>query len=227
MSSRAEILSELGISPLWKTPESLNQNNSLLKDSFESKLEDKVLSSVRANQLFKSSTDVVYGEGNEQAKWVFIALDLAEREAQNKEPFGGDEGELLNNMLLAMKLKRDKDVYIIRALSEGALRKTAYESGEGLVECLKFIERKIASLDPAVIVTLGAAAAEHLLGRKEDLSALRQGLHDYQGAKLVATDHPSHLLVEPLKKGDVWKDLCLAMDHMEEVRSGNSSVSAL
>ena len=226
MSSRAEILSELGISPLWKTPESLNEKNSLLKESFESKLEDKVLSSVRANQLFKSSTDVVYGEGDEQAKWVFIALDLAEREAQNKEPFGGDEGELLDNMLLAMKLKRDKDVYIIRALSDRALRKTASESGEGL-ECLEFIERKIVSLDPAVIVTLGAAAAEHLLGRKEDLSALRQGLHDYQGAKLVATDHPSHLLAEPLKKGDVWKDLCLAMDHMEEVRSGNSSVSAL
>ncbi len=226
MSSRAEILSELGISPLWKTPESLNEKNSLLKDSFESKLEDKVLSSVRANQLFKSSTDVVYGEGDEQAKWVFIALDLAEREAQNKEPFGGDEGELLDNMLLAMKLKRDKDVYIIRALSDRALRKTASESGEGL-ECLEFIERKIVSLDPAVIVTLGAAAAEHLLGRKEDLSALRQGLHDYQGAKLVATDHPSHLLAEPLKKGDVWKDLCLAMDNMEKVRSGNSSVSAL
>ena len=226
MSSRAEILSELGVSPLWKTPESLNEKNSLLKESFESKLEDKVLSSVRANQLFKSSTDVVYGEGDEQAKWVFIALDLAEREAQNKEPFGGDEGELLDNMLLAMKLKRDKDVYIIRALSDRALRKTASESGEGL-ECLEFIERKIVSLDPAVIVTLGAAAAEHLLGRKEDLSALRQGLHDYQGAKLVATDHPSHLLVEPLKKGDVWKDLCLAMDHMEEVRSENSSVSAL
>ena len=226
MSSRAEILSELGISPLWKTPESLNEKNSLLKDSFESKLEDKVLSSVRANQLFKSSTDVVYGEGDEQAKWVFIALDLAEREAQNKEPFGGDEGELLNNMLLAMKLKRDKDVYIIRALSDRALRKTASESGEGL-ECLEFIERKIVSLDPAVIVTLGAAAAEHLLGRKEDLSALRQGLHDYQGAKLVATDHPSHLLAEPLKKGDVWKDLCLAMDNMEKVRSGNSSVSTL
>ena len=226
MSSRAEILSELGISPVWKTPESLNQNNSLLKDSFESKHEGEVLSSVRANQLFKSPTDVVYGEGNEQAKWVFIALDLAEREAQNKEPFGGDEGELLDNMLLAMKLKRDKDVYIIRALSDRALRKTASESGEGL-ECLEFIERKIVSLDPAVIVTLGAAAAEHLLGRKEDLSTLRQGLHDYQGAKLVATDHPSHLLVEPLKKGDVWKDLCLAMDHMEEVRSGNSSVSAL
>ena len=226
MSSRAEILSELGISPLWKTPESLNEKNRLLKDSFESKLEDKVLSSVRANQLFKSSTDVVYGEGDEQAKWVFIALDLAEREAQKKEPFGGDEGELLDNMLLAMKLKRDKDVYIIRAVSERALRKTAYESGEGL-ECLKFIERKIVSLDPAVIVTLGAAAAEHLLGRKEDLSALRQGLHDYQGAKLVATDHPSHLLAEPLKKGDVWKDLCLAMDNMEKVRSGNSSVSTL
>ncbi|MDC3408560.1 uracil-DNA glycosylase [Burkholderiales bacterium] len=226
MSSRAEILSELGISPLWKTPESLNEKNSLLKDSFESKLEDKVLSSVRANQLFKSSTDVVYGEGDEQAKWVFIALDLAEREAQNKEPFGGDEGELLDNMLLAMKLKRDKDVYIIRALSDRALRKTASESGEGL-ECLEFIERKIVSLDPAVIVTLGAAAAEHLLGRKEDLSALRQGLHDYQGAKLVATDHPSHLLAEPLKKGDVWKDLCLAMDNMEKVRSGNSSVSTL
>ena len=226
MSSRAEILSELGISPLWKTPESLNEKNSLLKESFESKLEDKVLSSVRANQLFKSSTDVVYGEGDEQAKWVFIALDLAEREAQNKEPFGGDEGELLDNMLLAMKLKRDKDVYIIRALSDRALRKTASESGEGL-ECLEFIERKIVSLDPAVIVTLGAAAAEHLLGRKEDLSALRQGLHDYQGAKLVATDHPSHLLVEPLKKGDVWKDLCLAMDNMEKVRSGNSSVSTL
>ena len=226
MSSRAEILSELGISPLWKTPESLNEKNSLLKESFESKLEDKVLSSVRANQLFKSSTDVVYGEGDEQAKWVFIALDLAEREAQNKEPFGGDEGELLDNMLLAMKLKRDKDVYIIRALSDRALRKTASESGEGL-ECLEFIERKIVSLDPAVIVTLGAAAAEHLLGRKEDLSVLRQGLHDYQGAKLVATDHPSHLLAEPLKKGDVWKDLCLAMDNMEKVRSGNSSVSTL
>ena len=226
MSSRAEILSELGISPLWKTPESLNEKNSLLKESFESKLEDKVLSSVRANQLFKSSTDVVYGEGNEQAKWVFIALDSAERGAQSKEPFGGDEGELLDNMLLAMKLKRDKDVYIIRALSDRALRKTASESGEGL-ECLEFIERKIVSLDPAVIVTLGAAAAEHLLGRKEDLSALRQGLHDYQGAKLVATDHPSHLLAEPLKKGDVWKDLCLAMDNMEKVRSGNSSVSTL
>ncbi|MDG2201949.1 MAG: uracil-DNA glycosylase family protein, partial [Burkholderiales bacterium] len=111
--------------------------------------------------------------------------------------------------------------FIIRAL-----RKTASESGEGL-ECLEFIERKIVSLDPTVIITLGVAAAEYLLGRKEDLSVLRQGLHDYQGAKLVATDHPSHLLAEPLKKGDVWKGLCLAMDHMKKVRSGNPSVSPL
>ena len=221
MSSRAEILSELGISPIWKTPESLFEKKSLLKDSFESKVEDRLLSSGQTNQLFKTTTDVVYGEGDEQAKWVFIALDLAERETQNKEPFGGDEGELLDNMLSAMKLKRDKDVFIIRAL-----RKTASESGEGL-ECLEFIERKIVSLDPTVIITLGVAAAEYLLGRKEDLSVLRQGLHDYQGAKLVATDHPSHLLAEPLKKGDVWKGLCLAMDHMKKVRSGNPSVSPL
>ncbi|MDG1162237.1 MAG: uracil-DNA glycosylase [Burkholderiales bacterium] len=226
MSSRAEILSELGISPIWKTPESLFEKKSLLKDSFESKVEDRLLSSGQTNQLFKSTTDVVYGEGDEQAKWVFIALDLAERETQNKEPFGGDEGELLDNMLSAMKLKRDRDVYIIRSISNQDLKNITSESGEGL-EYLEFIERKIVSLDPTLIVTLGAAAAQYLLGCREDLSALRRDLHEYQDAKLVATDHPSRLLAEPLKKADVWKDLCSAMDIMKKVRNENSNVSAL
>ncbi len=226
MSSRSEILSELGISPIWKTPESTHEKKSLLKDSFESKVQDRLSSSGQASQLFKSATDVVYGEGDEQAKWLFIAMDLAEGKARNQEPFAGDEGKLLDNMLSAMKLKRDKDVYMIRAISNQDLKNITSESGEGL-EYLEFIERKIISLEPTLIVTLGAAAAQYLLGCKEDLSALRRDLHDYRDAKLVVTEHPSRLLAEPLKKADVWKDLCSAMDIMEKVRSENSNVSAL
>ena len=127
-------------------------------------------------------------------------------------PFVGKAGQLLNNMIAAMGLRRE-DVYIANIVK---CRPPANRTPE-LVEattCSQFLLQQIDIVHPEVIVALGATAATYLLGVKQSLASLRGQWHSARGAKVAVTYHPAFLLRDPRQKVEAWKDLKRVMAEM-------------
>lgn len=172
-----------------------------------------------ACKLRGGCTQTVFGVGDEQADWLFVGEGPGADEDALGEPFVGQAGKLLDSMLAAIKLKRGKNVYIANVVK---CRPPADGSGKQLppkpdeiAQCLPYLQRQIALIQPRLIVALGKTAATALLGREATLGSLRGTLYDYQGIPLVVTYHPAYLLRSPLEKAKTWQDLCLAVAAIE------------
>ena len=163
-----------------------------------------------ACKLRAGCTQTVFGVGDEQADWLFVGEGPGADEDARGEPFVGQAGKLLDNMLLALKLKRGNKVYIANIVKCRPPNNRAPEADE-VATCLPYLQRQIALLKPKVVVALGRTAANALLGREATLASLRGRVHDYQGTPLVITYHPAYLLRTPLDKAKAWQDLSLAV----------------
>ena len=127
-------------------------------------------------------------------------------------PFVGKAGQLLNNMIQAMGLKRE-EVYIANIVKCRPPANRVPEPVEANT-CDQFLLRQIDVVQPQVVVALGATAATYLLGVKQSLSGLRGRWHSCRGAKLAVTYHPAFLLRDPRMKGEAWKDLQMVMEEL-------------
>jgi uracil-DNA glycosylase family 4 len=135
----------------------------------------------------------------------------ADEDAQGL-PFVGKAGQLLNNMITAMGLKREQ-VYIANIVKCRPPANRVPEPVEANT-CSQFLLRQIDVVQPQIIVALGSTAATYLLGRKQSLAGLRGIWHSCRGAKLAVTYHPAFLLRDPRQKGEAWKDLQMVMKEM-------------
>ena len=147
----------------------------------------------------------------------------ADEDAQG-EPFVGRAGQLLNNMIKAMGIRRE-DVYIANIVKCRPPGNRTPERDE-CETCSPFLMRQIAVIKPKVIVALGAVAAKNLLAINAPMSELRGRFYDFmpagarssdpswQGAKLAVTYHPAFLLRDPRQKGEAWKDLQMVMKYL-------------
>ena len=167
-----------------------------------------------ACKLRAGCTQTVFGVGDEKADWLFVGEGPGADEDAQGEPFVGQAGKLLDNMLMAIKLKRGKNVYIANVVK---CRPPEDESGKQLppkhdeiAQCLPYLQRQITLIQPKVIVALGKIASNALLGKDATLASLRGAPHDYQGIPLIVTYHPAYLLRSPSEKAKAWQDLCLA-----------------
>src|SRR4051812_4024691 len=163
-------------------------------------------------RLHKGRTNLVFGVGNVNADLMFVGEGPGADEDAKGEPFVGRAGQLLNNMISAMGIKRE-DVYIANVVKCRPPENRAPEREEMDV-CSPFLYRQIAAIQPKVIVALGATASKALLGLNEPMSALRGRWHEFRGTKLLATYHPAYLLRDPRQKGEAWKDLQMAMKEL-------------
>ena len=168
-----------------------------------------------ACKLRAGCTQTVFGVGDEQTEWLFVGEGPGAEEDAQGEPFVGQAGKLLDNMLLAIKLRRGKNVYIANIVK---CHPPVDESGKQLppkpdeiATCLPYLQRQIELIKPRLIVALGKTAATALLGRDATLGSLRGMLHDYHGIPLVVTYHPAYLLRSPMEKAKAWQDLCFAV----------------
>ncbi|HEU0187350.1 MAG TPA: uracil-DNA glycosylase [Gallionellaceae bacterium] len=159
-------------------------------------------------------TQTVFGVGDEKARWLFVGEGPGADEDAQGEPFVGQAGKLLDNMLMAIRLKRGSDVYIANVVKCRPPGNRAPEPDE-VAACLPYLQRQIALLQPKVIVALGKTAANALLGRDVTLGSLRGTLHEYRGIPLVVTYHPAYLLRTPADKAKAWQDLRLAVSTMQ------------
>ena len=152
---------------------------------------------------------IVFGDGDANARLMFVGEGPGADEDAQGLPFVGRAGQLLNNMINAMGLKREQ-VYIANIVKCRPPSNRVPEPDEANT-CKPFLEQQIAAVQPEVIVALGSTAATYLLGGKSPLGVLRGRVHASRGAKLIVTYHPAFLLRDPRQKKEAWADLKIAM----------------
>jgi DNA polymerase len=152
---------------------------------------------------------IVFGVGNPSAELMFVGEAPGADEDQQGIPFVGRAGQLLTKMIEGMGFRRD-EVYIANVLKCRPPGNRNPEPDE-VASCQPFLFRQIASVQPKVIVTLGAFAARSLLDTLAPVSRLRGRVYDVHGAKLIPTFHPSFLLRSPGYKREAWDDLKKAL----------------
>ena len=166
--------------------------------------------------LCRGRTQTVFGVGDEKAKWLFVGEGPGRNEDLQGEPFIGQAGKLLDNMLLAIGLKRNENAYIaniVKCRPTDANGRDRPPTPQEAAACLPYLERQIALIQPKVIVALGKTAALSLLGLDPEtpVSRLRGTIHQYADRPLIVTYHPAYLLRNMVDKKKAWADLCLAM----------------
>jgi len=156
-------------------------------------------------KLAGTRTQVVYGVGNPHADLMFVGEAPGADEDKQGEPFVGRAGQLLTDIIKAMKLTRD-DVYIANVIKCRPPGNRNPEPEE-IEACRPFIRRQIELIKPKVIVTLGKFALQSLLERSYSITAARGNWLEYNGIKVMPTFHPAYLLRTPGAKKEVWQDM--------------------
>ena len=159
--------------------------------------------------LHKGRNKLVFGDGDPNARLMFVGEGPGADEDAQGLPFVGRAGQLLNNMIGAMGLKREQ-VYIANVVKCRPPQNRTPEPEEANT-CSPFLFRQIDVIRPEVIVALGATAATYLLGQRQPLAGLRGRVHSFRGTKLIVTYHPAFLLRDPRQKKEAWADLQIAM----------------
>lgn len=149
--------------------------------------------------------NLVFGEGNPEARLVFVGEAPGFEEDMQGRPFVGPSGQLLSKMIQAMGLGRE-DVYICNVLK---CRPTDNRNPlpEEIVTCISWLKRQIDIIRPEVICTMGGFATQALLDRPEGITKLRGCFYDYQGVRLMPVFHPAYLLRNAAQKRQAWEDL--------------------
>jgi uracil-DNA glycosylase len=155
---------------------------------------------------------IVFGVGNPRAELMFIGEAPGADEDQQGEPFVGRAGQLLNNMITAMGIRRE-DVYIANIIKCRPPGNRTPERDE-CETCSPFLMRQIEVVKPKMIVALGAVAAKTLLGVNDAMINLRGHIYDFRNTKLAVTYHPAYLLRDPRQKKETWKDLQMVMKYL-------------
>ncbi len=169
--------------------------------------------------LCEARKQAVLGVGDVNADWLFVGEGPGAEEDQRGEPFVGQAGKLLDNMLAAIGLRRGSDVYIANSV-KCRPPENRTPTPEETAACLPYLERQIELIRPKLIVALGRPAAQTLLQSEVKIGAARGRLHDHRGIPVIVTYHPAYLLRTLQDKARAWEDLCFMRSTMA-VRKGN------
>ena len=162
-------------------------------------------------RLCEKRTNTVFGVGDRNADWMLIGEAPGENEDRLGEPFVGQAGKLLDNMLRSLLLARDTNVYIANVIKCRPPGNRNPEPDE-VARCEPYLQRQVALVKPKLIVALGRFAAQSLLKTEASISSLRGRVHEYEGVPVIVTYHPAYLLRSLPDKAKAWADLCLARD---------------
>lgn len=171
--------------------------------------------------------NAVPGEGNVDAKLMFVGEGPGFDEDRQGRPFVGRAGQLLDKMIAAMGLKRE-EVFIANIAKCHPMTDPLHPEKHGndrapnaqeIACCRKYIEKQISIICPEYVVALGGVSAKALIADAKSLSALRGKFYDLhldsvtlpKPVKILATFHPAALLRNPGWKKDAWQDLQMVM----------------
>jgi len=163
-------------------------------------------------KLHVARTNIVFGEGNPEARLVFVGEGPGADEDATGRPFVGRAGQLLNKIIEAIGLRRE-DVYICNVVKCRPPGNRTPERDE-VATCEPFLFRQLAFIQPKVIVVLGLPAFQCLLKSKDSMSRSRGQWRDWNGIKVMPTFHPAYLLRSPEKKRETWEDMKKVRDYL-------------
>ena len=163
--------------------------------------------------LCKTRTNTVFGVGDEKANWMLVGEAPGAEEDARGEPFVGQAGRLLDNMLAAIGLRRGANVYIANVLK---CRPPGNRNPEGreVAQCSPHLQRQIELIRPKLIMAMGRFAAQTLLETEATIGSLRGRVHRHRGVPLIVSYHPAYLLRSLSEKAKAWEDLCFARKTM-------------
>lgn len=223
MSRRSEILEEMGLAPVWRlrTPavEGEDRETRILKMDWEEL--KQAVAACTACGLHATRTQTVFGVGDERAAWLLVGEAPGAEEDRLGEPFVGQGGRLLDNMLAALELRRGENVYIANVLKCRPPGNRNPEPGE-VAQCAPFLLRQIALIRPKLIVAMGRFAAQTLLATDATIASLRGTVHRYAGVPLVVTYHPAYLLRNLPDKAKAWEDLLFARRTITDLQAARA-----
>jgi len=228
-SRRGEILAEMGLAPIWKLRTSPTAAAPAAQAGTPPPVAEPALGEAREAQigamdwaglkaavavctacgLHKTRTQTVFGVGDERAEWMLVGEAPGAEEDRLGEPFVGQAGKLLDNMLAALDLQRGRNVYIANVLKCRPPDNRNPEPGE-LAQCAPFLLRQIELLRPRLIVAMGRFAAQTLLDSDASIASLRGRVYRFHGVPLIVTYHPAYLLRNLPDKAKAWADLLFA-----------------
>ena len=167
--------------------------------------------------LHQTRKQTVFGVGDESADWLLVGEAPGADEDRLGEPFVGQAGKLLDNMLAAIRLKRGENVYIANVLKCRPPANRNPEPGE-VARCSPHLIRQIELIRPKLIVAMGRSAAQTLLNSDATIASLRGKVHRYQGVPLIITYHPAYLLRNLPDKAKAWADLVFAVRMLRQLK---------
>ncbi|MFT4068279.1 uracil-DNA glycosylase family protein [Paraburkholderia sp.] len=162
-------------------------------------------------RLCERRTNTVFGVGDRNADWMLVGEAPGENEDRQGEPFVGQAGKLLDNMLRSLALARGTNVYIANVIKCRPPGNRNPQPDE-VARCEPYLQRQVSLVKPKLIVALGRFAAQSLLKTEASISSLRGRVHKYEGVPVIVTYHPAYLLRSLPDKSKAWADLCLARD---------------
>ncbi|WP_354445631.1 uracil-DNA glycosylase [Ottowia thiooxydans] len=192
---------------------------------------EATVASCRACGLCDGRTQTVFGVGSHHANWMVVGEAPGENEDRQGEPFVGQAGKLLDNMLAAINLSRKAgnpadDLSEKPATTAKGAKESVYIANvlkcrppgnrnpqpEEIAQCEPYLRRQVALVRPKIILAMGRFAVQSLLQSSEPIGRLRGRVHHYEGVPVVVTYHPAYLLRALPEKAKAWDDLCLALE---------------
>lgn len=225
VATRDDILRELNLAPAWRrrasevVPPAIDGDArrvhiaALSWDTFAADVD-----ACTACGLCRTRKRSVPGVGDVRAEWMFVGEGPGAEEDARGEPFVGQAGRLLDNMLAALGLGRERNVYIANVVKCRPPGNRTPEPSEADA-CRPYLERQIELVGPRVLIALGRSAASLLLGTDASIASLRGRVHRYQGRPLIVTYHPAYLLRTLPDKAKAWEDLLLARRTLAALRT--------
>ena len=209
------LLKELGYKYTDILPSEIKEDNYISLPNDLNALKEIVLN-CHLCELSKSRHKVVFGEGNERAKLMFVGEGPGATEDSTGRPFVGRAGELLTKMIENVLYISRSEVYIaniVKCRPPGNRVPTPKEA----MTCRPYLMKQIELISPKIIVTLGATAYRYLTSDDTSISRVRGSVIDMGSYILIPTFHPSYLLRNPSAKKEAYKDMLLIKSKLDTI----------
>lgn len=177
---------------------------------------EKVCKACEKCELCKTRHNVVFGVGNKNAEVLFIGEGPGENEDLQGEPFVGRGGQLLDKMLKAVDLDRNKNIYIANIVKcRPPQNRDPLQDEQDA--CIDWLRNQVALIKPKIIVCLGRIAAMKII--KSDMKITKEHgiFFEKNGVIMMATLHPAALLRNPANKPAAFEDFLKLREKIKEV----------
>jgi DNA polymerase len=178
--------------------------------------------SCRLCGLCQTRTNVVFADGNPQAKLMIIGEGPGQHEDETGLPFVGRAGQLLDKILLSVNIDRKKDAYICNIV-KCRPPQNRVPTREEAETCRPYLEAQITFVKPEIILLAGATAVQYILQVKDPISKIRGKWFEYRGTRVMPIFHPSYLLRNDTKavgspKWHMWQDIKLIRETLDSLQ---------